>query len=67
MKVAVLVSVASIYFIRLIRFCHNDTIIIIIIIIIKIIVVVIVNNIIIVVKKALLSSCQNPHGRHKNH
>ena len=30
MKVAVLVSVASIYFIRLIRFCHNDTIIIII-------------------------------------
>ena len=44
MKVAVLVSVASIYFIRLIRFYHNYTIIIIIIII---------NNIIIVVKNSI--------------
>ena len=47
MKVAVLVSVASIYFIRLTRFYHNYTIIIIIIIII------IVKNIIIVVKNSI--------------
>ena len=46
MKVAVLVSVASIYFMRLIRFYHNYAIIIIIII-------VIINNIIIVVKNSM--------------
>ena len=48
MKVAVLVSVASICFIRLIRFYHNYTIIIIIIIII-----IIVKNIIIVVNNRI--------------
>ena len=55
MKVAVLVSVASIYFIRLIRFYHSDTIIIIIIniIIITIIIIIIVNNNIIVVKNRI--------------
>ena len=57
MKVAVLVSVASIYFIRLIRFYHNYTIIIIIIIIIIniiiiiIIIIITVNNIIIIIVK----------------
>ena len=56
MKVAVLVSVASIiYFIRLIRFYHSDTVIIIIIniIIITIIIIIIVNNNIIVVKNRI--------------
>ena len=56
MKVAVLVSVASIYFIRLIRFYHSDTIIIIIIniiIITIIIIIIIVNNNIIVVKNRI--------------
>ena len=55
MKVAVLVSVASICFIRLIRFYHSDTIIIIIIniIIITIIIIIIVNNNIIVVKNRI--------------
>ena len=55
MKVAVLVSVASIYFIRLIRFYHSDTVIIIIIniIIITIIIIIIVNNNIIVVKNSI--------------
>ena len=50
MKVAVLVSVASICFIHLIRFYHNYTIII---IIINIIIIVIVNNIIIVVNNRI--------------
>ena len=118
MKVAVLVSVASIYFIRLIRFCHNDTIIIIIhhrrrhrhrhhhlssssvIIVIVIIILIIIIIVIVIItrhhrhhhhhpsssqsslssssssssitssslsKTELLSSCQNPHGRHLNH
>ena len=49
MKVAVLVSVASICFIRLIRFYHNYTIIINNIIIIMII----VNNIIVVVNNRI--------------
>ena len=44
MKVAVLVSVASICFIRLIRFYHNYTIIIIIIIIIVKNIIIVVNN-----------------------
>ena len=60
MKVAVLVSVASIYFIRLIRFYHSDTIIIIIIniIIITIIIIIIVvkNRIAIILSKSSWSS-----------
>ena len=49
MKVAVLVSVASIYFIRLIRFYHNYTIIIIIIVVAAAVVVVVVVIIIIII------------------
>ena len=51
MKVAVLVSVASIYFIRLIRFYHNYTIIIIIIVVAAAAAVVVVVVIIIIVVK----------------
>ena len=58
MKVAVLVSVASICFIRLIRFYHNYTIIIIIIIIIivKNIIIVVNNRIAIILSKSSWSS-----------
>ena len=57
MKVAVLVSVASIYFIRLIRFYHNYTIIIIIIITVNnIIIIVVKNRIAIILSKSSWSS-----------
>ena len=57
MKVAVLVSVASICFIRLIRFYHNYTIIIIIIIIIvKNIIIGVNNRIAIILSKSSWSS-----------
>ena len=58
MKVAVLVSVASICFIRLIRFYHNYTImiIIIIIIIVKNIIIVVNNRIAIILSKSSWSS-----------